>query len=463
MRLFTAELIYVNGVFRRDYAVLVDGEGRIQKVVHRSELIHDKEETAHDLHNLDRCALLPGCVNSHSHAFQVYLRGAADQAAGFDDWVDRYLYPLALALDEEAIYASAQLAFYQMMLAGTTTVGEFFYLANDRDGRPAENAGARAVIRAARDVGLRIVLLRSFYDQGAKSGQRRFREKAQDARRLTEMLASEFAHDSGVSVLPAPHSLHGASREAIQAAAELAASWNAPFHIHLAERRSDIDRARDLHGCRPLEALDRMGVLSARTVVVHGCWLAAEERARLAETSAGLVVSPVTNQYLGDGVTDVADLLSRGVHVSLGTDANVRSSLFGEARAAEFLARTGRLSMGVLSRASRIPGPQALLWMATEAGARNLGVSAGVLAPGQWADMVALDLTDPSLAGGERGESAALVNRIVFSMVPESAVRHVFVGGVPVLYDREPVRVERKQVVEAARAHLPSLGATSIR
>ncbi len=459
MKFISADLIYSGGEFRRDHVVLVDGQGRVSRVVHRRTLAQEREETASDLHHLPECAVLPGCVNSHSHSFQVLLRGRADQARDFEDWVDSHLYPLALAIDEEGIYSAALLAFHQMLLAGTTTVGEFFYLQNDARGRSTGNANSRAVIRAAREVGLRIALLRTFYDQGVKPGQARFKETADVARRHTEELAAACAGDPAVSVLPAPHSLHGASEAAIRAAVELAEAWECPFHIHLAERAADVERAKARFGCRPLEALERMGALGPRTVVVHGCWLDDGERARLAQAGGGLAYNPITNMYLGDGLTDLPDLVERGVPVSLGTDANTVLSVYAEMRAAEGLQRIRKGEMGVVARASRRPGTQALFEMGTSVGGRNLGIAAGRLEPGEWADMVALDLSDPSLSPSAEDGGRELLGQVVFGMVPETAVRHVFVGGVPVLFDRRPLRYDPEEVRDRIRRHPTPYGA----
>src|SRR5687768_9500807 len=147
-------------------------------------------------------ALLPGTVNTHNHTFQSLLRGLGDDL-DFMGWRDRVLYPFSERLDRAGIKAGAALAFTELLLHGATTCVDFFYL------QDAGNDNAEAVIEAAREVGIRLVLARTFYDwEGAP---RRYRETPADAARRTRELIAAHRHDETCVVQPAPHSPHGAS------------------------------------------------------------------------------------------------------------------------------------------------------------------------------------------------------------------------------------------------------------
>lgn len=444
MQLFTADHVFTGRRFVPNAAVLVGDDGRIAAV---GEGIEAPENAARV--DLSGHALVPGCVNSHTHTFQVLLRGNGDNATNFRDWVDGHLYPLVERLDERALVAAATLAYAEMALSGTTSVGEFFYVHNGRLGRSGDgNAHAAAVVEAARRVGLRTALLRTMYDLGAKPGQARFRETVDEATESTRSLAARFAADPHVVVRPAPHSLHGASEAMIRAAASLAEELDGPLHIHLAEQRGDLALSMERYGASPLRALDRMGALSARTVLVHGIWLDEGERALLAERGGALAYNPLTNMALGDGVAEIPDLVARGVPVSLGTDANNRLNLYDEMRAAEYLQRVTRLEMGVIpgaapdSRGSALP----LFEMGTANGGRTLGLEAGRIEAGQWADLVAIDLDDPSLWPGAFSGGDDLLNAIVYSMVAQTAVRHSWVAGRPLVTDRRLANVSLDEV-----------------
>ena len=449
MKLFTADHVFAGRRFVERGAVLVDDDGRIAAAGEGVEAPEGVERV-----DLAGHALVPGCVNSHTHTFQVLLRGNGDNARDFRDWVDGHLYPLVERLDERALVAAATLAYAEMALSGTTSVGEFFYVHNAPEGRAGDgNAHAEAVVAAARRVGLRTALLRTMYDMGTRPGQARFRETVDEAVSATRALAARYAADPHVAVRPAPHSLHGASEEMIRAGAALAGELDAPFHIHLAEQRGDLEFSQEKYGASPLAALDRMGALSERTVLVHGIWLDERERAMLAERGGALAYNPLTNMALGDGVAEIPDLVRRGVPVSLGTDANNRLNLYDEMRAAEYLQRVTRLEMGLVpgaaadSRGSALP----LFEMGTANGGRTLGLATGRLEPGAWADMVALDLSDPSLWPGALAGGDDLLNAVVYSMVAQTAVRHSWVAGRPLVSDGRLANLSLDEVREMVR------------
>src|SRR5438105_4876659 len=128
MQIFTADYAFIDRRFVSDAAVIVDGAGRIVAASRRAEVASRSDAADAVRRDLSGCALIPGCINSHTHTFQVLLRGNGDNAANFRDWVDGHLYPLVERLDEAALVAAATLAYTEMALSGTTTVGEFFYV-----------------------------------------------------------------------------------------------------------------------------------------------------------------------------------------------------------------------------------------------------------------------------------------------------------------------------------------------
>jgi len=148
-----------------DHALILNDQGQIEKICPQHEA--DQLKIRFD-QEIDAQLIVPGCVNAHSHAFQVLLRPTTGQPHHFQDWVDRFLYPQVLRLDEESLYASALLTFSEMLRGGITTVGEFFYVQNLGDGTSSRQRHAHAIIEAAREVGIRIALIRTLYDQGQK-------------------------------------------------------------------------------------------------------------------------------------------------------------------------------------------------------------------------------------------------------------------------------------------------------
>lgn len=426
MKRINSKYIDTGTIWLENHCLLIDSQGTIRQICPQAEadLMSRQQEFEEEL-NFPKALILPGCVNTHSHAFQVLLRPTTGQPRNFSDWVDRFLYPLVLQQDEDTLYASALLVFSQMLKQGITTVGEFFYLNNLPDGRSSRHRNAQAVIQAARDVGLRITLIRALYDQGEKEGQKRFKEPLEQALEQTRQLARQYQEHPLVSVLPAPHSLHGASPTLIQEAAALAAELNTPWHIHLAEQQSDLELAQARYGTTPVGALEQWGVLDARTVLVHAIWLNEADKDRVAAHNAAIAYNPLTNMALGDGIADLKGWFKRRVTVGLGTDANIHTNLFAEARTAEYLQRIHSLAMGC------VPAARSLYRMLHLNGGKILGLPVGELKPGLAADLLVLDLEHPSLLPASFSEDieTAVLNQLIFSAWPQSAIQAVLIAG----------------------------------
>lgn len=428
MRAIRADLVWTGDTFEEGLAVLIDGDV-IAGVVGIEELAVPEVEVWQDV------ALVPGTVNAHGHAFQSLLKGIADDRS-FDSWRDDVLYPYSERLDRDAIHTGALFAFAEALLAGVTTTVDFFYL---HDGG---NQNARAVVDAARDLGIRLVLARAFYDLGAPTGApARYRESAEDAAARLRALATAYEGDRDVYVQPAPHSLHAATPDTVRVALDLAHELGVPCHLHLAEARYEVEQVRDRYGTTPVRLLAREGVLDERLLTVHSVWLDDEELDLVAAARAGVVHCPGANAFLGDGIARVPEMLRRGIRVALGPDggcANNRQSVFDEMRTGGLVAKARSTDGSALDAATAFR-------LGTRNGGELLGVGAGAIAPGMFADLVALDLNDLSLAPRE-----TVAKQMVNSMLP-TAIRRVMVGGRVVVADGELVGVSQAEI--AARVN----------
>ena len=419
MKGIKGRLTFVDGAFVEDMVVLID-EGRFFGVVVSGDV-------AEDVQILDwgDVALFPGTVNAHGHAFQNLLKGFADDRS-FDEWRDAVLYPFSERLDADAIYAGALFAFGEALLAGITTTVDFFYLHDD------SNDNARQVVRAARDLGIRLVLARTFYDPDAPTkAPALYREEPRLAAERCIELAREHADDPLISVQPAPHSLHAASPETIGLALEVAEQLDVPCHLHLAEARYEREQVIDRYGTSPVRLLAREGLLGPRLITIHTVHVDDEELDLLADTGTGVVHCPGANAFLGDGIARVPEMLRRGIRVALGPDggcANNRQSVFDEMRMATLMAKA-RLEDGAALDASTA------LRLGTLAGAEMLGVGAGAIRPGASADLVALDLGDLSL------QPLVTLDRQVVASMQQTAIARVMVAGELVVNEGQTTRV----------------------
>jgi 5-methylthioadenosine/S-adenosylhomocysteine deaminase len=383
-----------------DFTFAIEG-GRIAAVALFAEL-QKRFPTAQIREHGPDVAVIPGLINGHSHAYQILMRGRADDLP-FVRWRSDWLYQLIPPLTPEQVGAVFRQAFLEMLASGVTTVAEFFYL------NGAGNEHAQAAIEAARETGIRLVFARCWMD--APAAPAAFRETIDDASARTRELLRQYP-DANVCV--APHSTHGASPEMLRAAAEFARVEGCPLHVHLAETQFEVDQTRASYGKTPLRLLESVGALSQSTVAIHAIHLQQDEKKALAESGASVVHNPVTNQYLGDGICDVTGLRNLGVRIGLGTDANIEASIFAEMRSASLLQKLAHLDAGAFDAA-------AAFQMGTSEGAAALGFDAGDLREGAFADYAVLETVqiDPW---------SPLVNALVYRARPDW-VRETYVGG----------------------------------
>lgn len=362
--------VLLDGVEQHDFAFLVEN-GRIA----RTGSVHAlrAEYPSHSVREFGGDVIVsPGFVNGHSHAYQILLRGWADDLP-FERWRKEALYEVVPRLTPDDIYWIFSGAFSEMLRGGITTVVEFFYL----NGRG--NDHAQAAIRAADDAGIQLVLARAWMD--SQSVPAAFRETIDEAQTRTLELIARYP-DSNICL--APHSLHAASQEMVRAAMECAQAHDLMMHIHVAEAAYEGEQTRGAHGATPVALLDRWGVLNERVVAVHAIYLSDEEKRLLAERGARVVHNPMTNQYLGDGICDVRGMRELGIPIALGTDANVKPSLFEEMRATALLQKLSARDGAALDA-------RAAFDFGTSQGAAALQVAAGALAESKGADYVVVD------------------------------------------------------------------------
>jgi formimidoylglutamate deiminase len=404
-----------------DRALSVAADGRITAI----EAL-DAATAAHS----DGFLALPGIPNAHSHAFQRALAGHGEvpsTAGGTDSfwsWRDA-MYRLAARVTPEDCATIARHAYAEMLAAGYTSVAEFHYLHHAVDGSRSSEM-AEAVIEAARSTGIRLTLLPVLYAAGGfgeppKPEQARFVHAGVD-----DYLALLQRLRGKVALGIAPHSLRAAPiemlPELLRGARELLGAA-VPIHIHVAEQPAEVEQCRRRHGCGPIALLDREVGLDPHWHLVHATHADAEERACIVARGATVVVCPITEAYLGDGLFQADEFVRAGGALSIGSDSNCRIDAFEELRWLEY---GQRLQARARARLADRRGLGLPLWQGTvSAGARALGQPVAGIAVGQQADLVVIDARSPALAG--HGIDTALDALIVNGAARDVAAS--FVGG----------------------------------
>jgi len=394
---------------------------------------------------LKRRALLPGMVNAHSHAFQRIIRGRTEHRSqhttdSFWTWREQ-MYAAANSLGPEEIYAASRLAFLEMAHTGITAVGEFHYIHHDRDGSTYDdpNLLAREVIRAARDVGIRIALLRVAY---ARAGfetepnpqQIRFIEASPDTylKHLQQLLSAPELKDEFAWAGLAPHSVRAVPLEYLKTIIAFAKDHDLPTHMHVAEQPAEVSACIKEYGRSPVALLDTEGLLNNRFTAVHAIHVTPKAINAMARAGALVCACPTTERNLGDGVIPVDSYFDEGVRVSLGSDSQIQIDLLEDARELEYHLRLQKTARNVLAPADDTTSSalaRRLFECATVNGAESIGFDGGKLEPGRPADFFTVDLDDLSIAGCVVDD---LLANIVFSL-SRTAVKDVVVGGKPIV------------------------------
>jgi 5-methylthioadenosine/S-adenosylhomocysteine deaminase len=318
--------------------------------------------------------LVAPLVNGHTHAAMTLFRGSGGDLP-LMPWLEEKIWPVEAKLSEEDVYWGARLACAEMLRSGTARFWDMYW-------------HPEATARAVSDAGIRATIGAPLFDLGGSREQLR-----ESAHRSLEALAG-----FGPQITPAlaPHAIYTVSEESLRWIAELSADRDLPVQIHLSETEGEVQDCLAAHGARPAFYLDRLGLLSERTVLAHGVWLDPEELALVAERGATVVSNPVANMKLAvGGVFSYPAARAAGVAVGLGTDgAGSNDSL-------DLLADLKTFAL-VQKHAAADPTAidAAAAWaVATGAAAPRLGATK--LEPGAPADFLLLDPRSPELGIGE--------------------------------------------------------------
>lgn len=367
--------------------------------------------------------VMPGMVNPHAHLPMTLFRGLGEDV---DDRLFRYVLPMERKfVTPEMVRVGAALGAWESIRAGITAVADMYYFEAEV-GRVLAAAGLRGVVGQT---------LADFDPPDHRTMDEGFA--------LVEALVEEFRGHPRVRPSIAPHAPYSTDIPVMRRVADWAeAHPEIPVQIHLAEMASEMEWARRTHGCRPVETVDRAGLLRQGLIAAHCLYLDEAEIVRIAEVGVRVAHNARSNAKAGRGIAPVTALRAAGVPVGIATDGPMSGNTL------DLFSQFGPVSMlQKLQAGSRQPMPaRDVIRMATAEGARVLGLEGltGTLEPGKAADIVRISLDAPRLHPVYDPYAT-----LVFAAMPED-VRDVMVDGRWLMRDREVLTLERAKVLRDA-------------
>lgn len=380
-------------------------------------------------------AVMPGMVNAHTHLFQTFLRGLADDKPLLE-WLAAAIWPTAQALTEEEAYVAAKLGLVENIRGGATAVIDHHYIHTD----PRNDDG---VCRAAEEIGVRFLLARGWTDMGYHPA---FMETPdQIMAEMERLYATWHGRQNGrIRVEFAPLIPWGCSDETMRRTYAQAKAWGVGCMIHIAETRKEVEMNLEQRGMRHVEWLAHLGVLGPDVQLVHSVWLDDHELDLLEQYGGVVVHCPVANMYLASGMARVPEMRRRGIVVALATDGPGSNNNQDMLEVLKTAALSGKVS--TLDAMALLP--EDVLWMACRGGAHAFGQPhwIGSLEVGKKADVVLVDLDTPFAMPVHRVASALVYN------LNSGSVDTVIVDGKVLMRNKQVLVVDEKALLAQARA-----------
>jgi 5-methylthioadenosine/S-adenosylhomocysteine deaminase len=370
--------------------------------------------------------VLPGLINTHTHAPMVLYRGLADDLP-LMEWLNNYIFPAeSKTVSPEFVRAGTRLAALEMIESGTTTFADMYYF-EEEIARETRRAGLRGVL------GQTVI---QFPVADAKTPA--------DALARAETFINEFKGDPLITPAVAPHAIYTLDGPTLRAARDLSRRLEVPTLIHLAESHDELRIAQERRAASPVEYLERLGFLGPGVVAAHGVWVSDQDIHVLRNRNVGISHNPESNMKTASGTAPVPAYLRAGVPVGLGTDgaaSNNDLDMFEAMRFASLLHKIQTNDPSTLSA-------RTVLEMATIRGARVLGMESriGSLEPRKRADLITV-----SVSGARQTPMYDPISHLVY-VIHGDDVRNTIVNGRVLMRDRKVLTLDEKAVIAEARS-----------
>ena len=376
--------------------------------------------------------LMPGLVNAHTHVPMTLLRGLADDLR-LDVWLMGYMMPVEREfVSPDFVRLGTQLACAELIRTGVTCFADMYYFEED-------------VAKATAEAGLRAVC-----------SQTVLKFPTPDATSYEDSLAAardfiqRWKGHALITPSVAPHAPYTCTPEILHATAQLAAEFDVPLHIHIAETALEVENMRRENGMPVVPYVKKQGLFDAKVLAAHCVHIDDGEMRTLMHARAGVAHNPSSNLKLASGFAPVKKMLDLGLNVGIGTDgpaSNNDLDMFEEVRLAAFVAKA------FSNDPTSVPAATALT-MATRLGARalHLGAITGTLEPGKRADMILVDISPLHNSPRFRRDQDNPYAQLVYA-AKATDVSDVMVNGKWLMRDRKLLTFNETELVAAANEY----------
>lgn len=381
-----------------------------------------KEERAAE-HVIDArgCVVMPGLVNTHTHAAMTLLRGYADDLP-LKVWLEDHIWPAEANLTDRDVYTGTLLACLEMIRSGTTAFADM-YFHMDQAAKAVEESGMRASLSHG---------LIELFDEA--KGDTDLKEGIRFARKWNNTAGGR------IKTMYGPHAPNTCSKDFLVKVKEQAAADNLPIHIHVLETEAELNQMKEQYGKCSINMMDDADILGQDILAAHCIWLSGGDMDIMAEKGVNVAHCPISNMKLASGIAPVPELLSRGVNVALGTDgcaSNNSLDMFGEMKTAALLHKVNSMDPTALPASE-------VLKMATRNGAQALGIPAGQLKESLAADIIIVDMQKPHMVPNHDP-----VSHLVYT-ARGSDVKTTIVNGKILMEDGVVLSLKEDKVMEQA-------------
>lgn len=373
----------------------------------------------------NRKAVLPGLINTHTHAAMVYFRGIADDLP-LHDWLHNHIWPAENAwLSPSFVSDAVELACLEMLKGGITTYNDMYFY-EDAAGETSKRLGMRAVLGSG---------ILDFPSVSAKSPD----EYLENAKQF----AKNWHNDDLITPCIAPHALYTCGPDTLKKAKTLSEILGVPLHIHLSETQWEVGEVIARYHKRPVEYLADLGFLDESVLAAHCIWLHDNEIDLLAKHAVGVSHCMESNLKLASGFAPVVSMLAAGVKVSFGTDGAASNN---DLNILSEMSTTAKVHKALSNDPTVLDAKTAVL-MATRWAAESLGLGhlIGSIEPGKSADLIVMNLDKPHLT-----PIYNIYSHLVYAALP-SDVKIVMVNGKMIVNDGQLLTADESEILYKAK------------